>query len=45
MTISKNAEGREVYIYTEDEAHLNPRWGYRLQLNPFASNLYRIGSL
>ena len=27
MTISKNAEGREVYIYTEDEAHLNPEMG------------------
>lgn len=27
MTISKNAEGREVYIYTEDETHLNPRMG------------------
>ena len=27
MTISKNAEGREVYIHTEDETHFNPRMG------------------
>ena len=34
MTISKNAEGREVCIYTEDETHLNPRMGLQASTQP-----------